>query len=64
MAFVVHLSLLQDKAITGTVWPDGLPYGVIVVGGTTNGTQTDLTETTQLTVVRFGATFTYIGQRC
>jgi TonB-linked SusC/RagA family outer membrane protein len=44
LAFVVHLSFAQDKAITGTVTDqDGLPLpGVnIVVEGTTTGTQTD-----------------------
>ncbi len=44
LAFVVHLSFAQDKAITGTVTDqDDLPLpGVnIVIEGTTNGTQTD-----------------------
>ncbi|MEO9893517.1 SusC/RagA family TonB-linked outer membrane protein [Aurantibacter sp.] len=67
LAFVVHISFAQDKAISGTVTDqDGLPLpGVnIVVEGTTDGTQTDFDGNYTIN----GAAgqvilFTYIGQK-
>jgi len=67
LAFVVHLSFAQDKAITGTVTDqDGLPLpGVnIVVEGTTTGTQTDFDGNYAINGSQ-GQTllFSYIGQK-
>jgi len=67
LAFVVHISFAQDKAITGTVTDqDGLPLpGVnIVVEGTTNGTQTDFDGNYSISGSE-GQTllFSYIGQK-
>ena len=67
LAFVVHLTFAQEKAITGTVTDqDGLPLpGVnIVVQGTTNGTQTDFDGNYAINAeVGQVLSFTYIGQR-
>ncbi|MEM9000361.1 MAG: SusC/RagA family TonB-linked outer membrane protein [Bacteroidota bacterium] len=67
LAFVVHVSFAQDKAVSGTVTDsNGLPLpGVnIVVEGTTNGTQTDFDGNYSITASA-GQTllFTYIGQK-
>ena len=67
LAFVVHLSFAQDKAISGTVTDfEGLPLpGVnIVVEGTTNGTQTDFDGNYAIRASEGQALlFSYIGQR-
>jgi len=67
LAFVVHISFAQDKAITGVVTDqDDLPLpGVnIVVEGTTNGTQTDFDGNYSISGSE-GQTllFSYIGQK-
>ncbi|MGX1929843.1 SusC/RagA family TonB-linked outer membrane protein [Flagellimonas sp. 2504JD4-2] len=67
LAFVVQISLAQDKTISGTVTDSsGLPLpGVnIVVEGTSTGTQTDFDGNYTISV-NTGQTllFTYIGQR-
>ncbi len=67
LAFVVHISLAQDKTISGTVTDsDGLPLpGVnIVVEGTSTGTQTDFDGNYSITASE-GQTllFTYVGQK-
>jgi len=67
LAFVVHLSFAQDKAISGTVTDfEGLPLpGVnILVEGTTTGTQTDFDGNYAIRASEGQALlFTYIGQR-
>ena len=67
LAFVVQISLAQDKTISGTVNDqDGLPLpGVnILVEGTTTGTQTDFDGNYSITGSE-GQTllFSYIGQK-
>lgn len=67
LAFFVHISFAQDKAITGNVTDsNGLPLpGVnIVVEGTSNGTQTDFDGNYAISASE-GQTllFTYIGQK-
>lgn len=67
LAFVVQISIAQDKTISGNVTDsDGLPLpGVnIVVQGTSNGTQTDFDGNYAINASE-GQTlvFTYIGQK-
>ncbi|MEM6895568.1 MAG: SusC/RagA family TonB-linked outer membrane protein [Bacteroidota bacterium] len=67
LAFAVHLSFAQDKTISGTVTDqDGLPLpGVnIIVGGTSDGTQTDFDGNYSIRAsVGQVILFSYIGQR-
>lgn len=67
MAFVVHLSSAQEKAIRGTVTDENgspLPGVNVVVRGTTSGTQTDFDGNYTLQA-EVGQTlvFSYLGQK-
>lgn len=67
MALIVQISFAQDKTISGNVTDtDGLPLpGVnIVVGGTTNGTQTDFDGNYSINASEGQILlFSYIGQK-
>jgi len=66
LAFVVHVSFAQDKAITGTVTDQDdlpLPGASVLVKGTTNGTQTDFDGNYAITAATGDVlVFSYVGQ--